>query len=126
MDTLKSEILYIEDNFLNRRLIYKMLGADYTVLLANDGRSGITSAQFYLPDIILLDINLPDMHGFEVVQHLKQCQQIKHIPIIALTANAMDGDRQKCLKVGFDSYIAKPIMRIELLNTIAYYLCQKT
>jgi two-component system cell cycle response regulator DivK len=115
-------VLYIEDNPLNRRLVNKMLKDHYTILQAPDGQSGIESAHEYKPDVILLDINLPDMHGYDVVTHLKEQAELKNIPVIALTANAMDGDRLNCLEAGCDGYLAKPVMRIELLNTIRRFL----
>jgi two-component system cell cycle response regulator DivK len=99
-----------------------MLKDHYTILQAPDGQSGIESAHEYKPDVILLDINLPDMHGYDVVTHLKEQAELKNIPVIALTANAMDGDRLNCLEAGCDGYLAKPVMRIELLNTIRRFL----
>ena len=118
----QNTVLYIEDNPLNRRLVYKMLKSDYQILQAPDGQSGIDTAQENMPDVILLDINLPDMHGYDVVKALKQSAELKNIPVIALTANAMDGDRLNCLEAGCDGYLAKPVMRIELMNTVRRFL----
>ena len=115
-------ILYIEDNPLNRRLVHKMLKDQYNLLQAPNGQSGIDSATEHKPDVILLDINLPDMHGYEVVKQLKLDTGTKNIPVVALTANSMDGDRVNCLEAGCDGYLAKPVMRIELLNTIRRFL----
>lgn len=115
-------ILYIEDNPLNQRLVIKMLKDHYNILQAPDGQSGIATASEYKPDVILLDINLPDMHGYDVIRHLKENTSLRNIPIIALTANSMDGDRLNCLEAGCDGYLAKPIMRIELLNTVRRFL----
>ena len=118
----QNTVLYIEDNPLNRRLVYKMLKSDYQILQAPDGQSGLDTAQENMPDVILLDINLPDMHGYDVVKALKQSAELKNIPVIALTANAMDGDRLNCLEAGCDGYLAKPVMRIELMNTVRRFL----
>lgn len=117
--TQKARILCVEDNPLNRRLITRILThGGYEVLLAGTGNAGLAAAHREQPDVILLDINLPDIDGLEVAQRLKADETLKGIPLIAVTANGMHGDREICLKAGCDGYIAKPIARIELLNTI--------
>jgi two-component system, cell cycle response regulator DivK len=120
-------ILYVEDNPQNMRLIKKMLSAmDYEVIEATSGAIGLELAAQHHPDLILMDINLPDIVGTEVAQRIKANPQLTHIPIIALTANAMHGDRERFLTEGCDGYIAKPVSRNELLNTIAYFLEKRT
>lgn len=112
-------ILYVEDNLLNFRLVKRILHAyNYRLIHAPDGQTGLTMARYEQPDIILQDINLPDIVGTDVVQRLKADPQTAHIPIIALTANTMYGDREYYLEAGCDDYVAKPITRIELLAAI--------
>jgi two-component system cell cycle response regulator DivK len=107
---MSKRILYIEDNPDNRLLVRRVLQADgYTVLEANDGQSGMTVAAETQPDLILMDINLPEIDGYEVTARLKQLPGISHVPIIAVTANVMKGDREKTLAAGCDGYIQKPI-----------------
>lgn len=114
-------ILYIEDNPHNMRLVRKMLkSGGYTMIEAMDGMSGLEIAKQEEPDLILMDINLPDIDGMEATSRLKADSQTAHIPIIALTANAMHGDRERFLEAGCDGYLAKPISKNELLNVVAF------
>ena len=107
---MSKRILYIEDNPDNRLLVRRVLQAEgYTVLEANDGQSGMTVAAETQPDLILMDINLPEIDGYEVTARLKQLPGINHVPIVAVTANVMKGDREKTLAAGCDGYIQKPI-----------------
>lgn len=115
-------VLYIEDNPQNMRLVRKYLKiVDITMLGAIDGLSGIATAVAQRPDIILVDVNLPDIDGLEVTKRLKRHSYMEDTPIIALTANAMHGDRERCLAAGCDDYLAKPISRQELYNTLQKY-----
>jgi CheY-like chemotaxis protein len=121
-----ARILCIEDNPHNMRLVRKMLRlGNYEVIEATNGLDGIAKAQEEVPDLILLDINLPDLDGPEVCERLRADKKIAWIPIVALTANAMHGDREKFLAAGMDGYLAKPITRNELLNTIQQFLITK-
>lgn len=116
-------ILYIEDNPQNMRLVRKILvHAGYEMLEAEDGLSGLALAEAEQPDLILLDINLPDIDGFEVAYRLKSSEAMLLIPVIALTANAMVGDREKSLEAGCDGYLPKPIGRQDLLTTVEEFL----
>jgi two-component system, cell cycle response regulator DivK len=116
-------ILYIEDNPQNMRLVRKMLqSGDYQMLEASDGITGLAIASRELPALILVDINLPDIDGMEVTTRIKGDPAMSHIPIIALTANAMYGDRERFLSAGCDGYLAKPISRKELLDAVGYFL----
>src|SRR5688572_17530849 len=101
-------ILYIEDNRENRMLVRAILEAEgYTIVDAEDGLSGIEAAIREQPDLILLDINLPGVDGYEVASIIKSFSAIATTPIIALTAYAMEGDRQRTLVAGCDGYIQK-------------------
>ena len=121
-----SKILYVEDNPQNMRLVRKILvAAGYEVIEATNGLAGIASAERDKPDLILMDVNLPDINGLEATSRLKAMPaDISDIPIIALTANAMHGDRENCIAAGCDGYLAKPVMKNELLNTVALFLKQ--
>ena len=104
------KILYVEDDFQNRVLVRRVLQAyGFTVVEAEDGREGLRVAEEMLPDLILMDINLPEMDGYEVTARIKQIDSLAHVPIIAMTANVMKGDREKTLATGCDGYIPKPI-----------------
>lgn len=124
---MPGKILYVEDNPQNMRLVKKILiAAGYEVLEAYEGLVGIATAAREQPDLILMDINLPDINGLEATQRLKSSPQLSWIPIIAVTANAMHGDRDNCLAAGCDGYLAKPVMKNELLNTVSVFLSQST
>ncbi|MEL6402766.1 MAG: response regulator [Chloroflexota bacterium] len=115
-------ILYIEDNPLNMRLVRKLIQSyGYNMIEAMDGITGLDMIRTQQPDLVLVDVNLPGMDGLEIARTAKQDDTIAHIPMIALTANAMHGDRERCLEAGCDAYIAKPIARQELRNTIARF-----
>jgi two-component system cell cycle response regulator DivK len=116
-------ILYIEDNPQNMRLVRKILiHAGYQMLEAEDGLTGLRVAADEMPDLILLDINLPDIDGFEVANRLKASNVLSLIPVIALTANAMVGDRERSLEAGCDGYLPKPVGRQDLLSTVEEFL----
>lgn len=108
--TDRTKILYIEDNPENWMLVRRILEAEgYQVLQAMDGMAGIELAQTSQPDLILMDINLPEMDGYEVTSRLRAMEGFQTVPIIALTANVMKGDREKTLQAGCSGYIEKPI-----------------
>ncbi len=107
---MSKRILYIEDNPENRLLMRRVLMAEgYLVDEATDGNSGLQKAAESPPDLILMDINLPEIDGYEVTARLKQLPNMLGVPIIAVTANVMKGDREKTLAAGCDGYIQKPI-----------------
>ncbi|HNB53198.1 MAG TPA: response regulator [Anaerolineales bacterium] len=115
-------VLYVEDNFHNRRIVNKVLTSQgYKILEALDGESGLELIRQTRPPLILLDITLPGMDGLEVIQHLKSDQALKNIPVIALTASAMHGDRERFLQAGCDDYLSKPIQVHELIEMVAKY-----
>ena len=116
-------ILYIEDNPYSRTLVRRILEArGYTVLEADNGVTGLATAQEAMPDLILMDLSMPDMDGYETSQQIKSIPQLQHIPIVALTAHAMRGDREKALAAGCDGYISKPIDARALPGQIARFL----
>lgn len=120
-----STILYIEDNPDNRLLVRRILEAEgYIVLEATCGQEGlsITANPAHHPDLILMDINLPDLDGYEVTRRLRAMPHMAHTPILAMTANVMHGDKEKTLEAGCNSYIQKPIDVDLLPQQIAAYL----
>ena len=110
-------VLLIEDNELNRDMLTRRLERkEFIVLCAKDGQSGIDMAKNEMPDIILLDLSLPVIDGWNVARQLKADTNTKDIPIIALTAHAMKGDREKALDAGCDDYDTKPVNLEGLLD----------
>jgi len=113
------KILLVEDNELNRDMLSRRLQRrGFEVIIAIDGMEGIATATTEHPDLILLDMDLPHMDGWEVTRHLKATLATQTIPIIALTAHAMAGDRERCLAAGCDDYDTKPIEFECLLSKI--------
>ncbi|MEM9951220.1 MAG: response regulator [Chloroflexota bacterium] len=120
---MTATILYIEDNPLNMRLVRKLVKSfGYDMIEAVDGITGLEMVKSERPDLVLVDVNLPGIDGLEVASTIKASPELASIPTIALTANAMHGDRERCLAAGCDGYIAKPIARQELKNTIVRFL----
>jgi two-component system cell cycle response regulator DivK len=123
---MNSTILYIEDNSDNRMLVRRVLEAEgYRVVEAEDGFEGIKLLRSTTPDLVLMDINLPELDGYEVTRRLKQVPSMARVPVIAMTANVMRGDREKTLAAGCDGYIAKPIDIDTLPDQIAKFLRKK-
>ena len=111
-----STILYVEDNIDNRTLVRRILMAEgYNLLEAVNATKGLEILKDTRPDLILMDINMPDMDGYSLTAKIKGTPGLESIPIIALTANVMRGDREKSLEAGCDGYIQKPI-DIDLLS----------
>jgi two-component system, cell cycle response regulator DivK len=114
-----AKILLIEDNELNRDMLSRRLERrGHVVSMAVDGRQGLEAAARSAPDLILLDMSLPALDGWEVARRLKAAEGTRHIPIIALTAHAMAGDRERALEAGCDDYDTKPIDFAQLLVKI--------
>jgi len=118
-------VLLIEDNITHSRLIWKILGSsEYSLISAIDGRQGLEIASFCEPDVILLDMHLPDMTGETVLRMIHTNPKLKNVPVVAVTADAMHGDRERILRMGFDGYVAKPISRLELSNALDHALAE--
>ncbi len=116
-------VLVVEDNDLDMKLFRDLLElAGYNVLEAKDGIEGWRMARERRPDLILMDIRLPDASGLEVTKWLKNDETLKSIPVIAVTAFAMAGDREKILEGGCDAYISKPISISKFLQTLKRYV----
>jgi len=107
---MNKKVLVIEDNPINMKLVRTLLQiGNYEILEAEDAETGIEMARQNHPNIILMDIQLPGIDGFEATKILKSDPATRHIPVIALTSYAMDGDKKKAKEVGCDGYISKPI-----------------
>ena len=121
--TVPTQILYIEDTFENRVLIKRILTAEgYTMLEAENASHALQVLETETPDLILMDINMPDVDGYTLTAQLKDIPKLANVPIIALTANVMRGDRERTLAAGCDGYIQKPIDVDALPRQINRYL----
>lgn len=119
----KPKILYIEDNPDNMTLVKRVLEVEgYDVVPAETGREGLAKAFESHPDIIITDINLPDIDGYEITDTLKKDKLTAHIPIIAMTANVMKKDREHVFQAGCDGFISKPIDIDELPAVVENFL----
>ena len=119
----RKRILVVEDNRLGLMLLSQLLGVHgYEILQTPEGSGAIDLARDKQPDLILMDIGLPDICGLDVTRLLKQDDQTKAIPIIAVTAFAMPGDERRALESGCDAYITKPIIMDKLLRAIGSFL----
>jgi two-component system, cell cycle response regulator DivK len=116
-------ILVVEDNPDNRILITDVLASlGYDVVVAEDGEAGVHLAQAHRPDLILMDLSLPKKDGWAAAREIKENASLAQTPIIALTAHAMVGDREKALQAGCDDYISKPIDFRELSSKLSSFL----
>lgn len=117
------KVLVADDNADSRELIRTVLEqSGHLIFEASDGIEAVRCAHELLPDLIVLDLHMPSLDGFEVLQELRRDQRFASTPIVALTASAMEGDRERTLSKGFTSYIAKPISLIELRDEIERFL----
>ena len=120
---MQKTILVVEDNELNRRLFNDVLEAHgYRILHAREAAPVLAIAREHRPDLILMDVQLPGMSGTEVTELLKQDDELRHIPVIALTALAMKGDEDRIRACGCDDYLSKPISIAGFLDTIQRHL----
>jgi two-component system cell cycle response regulator DivK len=116
-------ILYVEDNFENRILVMRILNAEgYSVTFAENGNEALAAVENQVFDLVLMDINLPDIDGYTLTAMLKEKPTVVQTPIIALTANVMKGDREKSLEAGCDGYIQKPLDVDALPQQVDYFL----
>lgn len=119
-------ILIVEDNDLNRDMLARRLQRrGFDICLAHNGQEGLALALQRQPDVILMDLGLPDIDGWETTRHLKADPATGHIPVIALTAHALSGDREKALAAGCDDYDTKPVVLERLLEKIQHILGSK-
>lgn len=114
-----AKILLVEDDNMSRDMLSRRLQrSGYQVLIATDGVEGVALARSELPDLILMDMSLPVLDGWEATRQIKANAKTRHIPIIAQTAHVMAGDREKCIAAGCDDYTAKPVHLPQLLAKI--------
>jgi CheY-like chemotaxis protein len=116
------KILIVEDVDLNLDLLVQLLEEEYSLVVARDGAAGIETAAKELPDLILMDMSLPVMDGWEATRIIKANPQLKHIPVIGLSAHAMSGDREKALQAGCEDYLTKPVDDLLLFALLDAYL----
>ena len=122
---VQKKVMIVEDNELNMKLFNDLLEANgYAVIQTRDGLSALDLARRHKPDLILMDIQLPEVSGIEVTKWLKEDDELKKIPVIAVTAFAMKGDEQKIREGGCEAYISKPISVMSFLQTIDGFLNQ--
>lgn len=115
----KGRILIVEDNMDNYELVRIVLErAGYDVFLAVNGRDGVDAARAQKPDLILMDLGLPEMDGWNAAERLKAGEETKSIPLYALTAHTLPGERKRALRAGCDGYVAKPIHMKDFLNVV--------
>src|SRR5713101_2518899 len=120
---MATRILVIEDNAANLELMRFLLTAHgYAALVAHDGEEGLDIARSERPDLILCDLQLPGIDGYEVARRVKDTPALQHIPMVAVTAFAMVGDRDKVLSAGFDGYFAKPIAPETFVQQVEAFL----
>ena len=122
-----TKILLVEDNEMNRDMLSRRLQKQgYEVVMAVDGEDGVTKAQTEAPALILMDMSLPGLDGWEATRRLKAAPQTQKIPVIALTAHAMSDDRDKAMAAGCDDFDTKPVELLRLLSKIQALLGRGT
>ncbi len=123
LQRIPRKILIVEDNLDSRELVVKILkNKGYQTIEAADGEEALEKAVSEKPHLILMDISIPKIDGYEVTKRLKDMEEFKNIPIVALTAHAMKGDREKFISTGFEGYISKPINVHEFPEQVKAYL----
>jgi two-component system cell cycle response regulator DivK len=123
MNGATKTVLVVEDNDLNMKLFHDLLEAHgYNILQTKDGMEALQLARQHHPDLILMDIQLPEVSGLEVTKWLKEDEKLKSIPVIAVTAFAMKGDEEKIREGGCEAYIAKPISVTSFLQTVERFI----
>jgi len=120
---MTKRILVVEDQEDNRRIMRDLLtSAGYALIEATDGEAGVRLAETERPDLILMDIQLPVLDGYEATRRIKQNPELRHIPIVVVTSYALSGDDAKAMAAGSDAYVAKPFSPRQLLATIRQFL----
>ena len=123
----KGTILYVEDNPDNRLLVRRiLLSEDYALLEATDAKDALNVLQTAQPDLILMDINMPDMDGYTLTAKIKSLPGFERVPILAVTANVMRGDKEKTLEAGCDGYIQKPLDIEQLTREIEKFISRRS
>ena len=116
-------VMIVEDNELNMKLFHDLLDAQgYKIIQVRDGMQALATARSHNPDLILMDIQLPEVSGLEITKWLKEDDQLNNIPIVAVTAFAMKGDERRIIDGGCEAYIAKPISITSFLDTVRQYV----
>ena len=116
---MAKKVLIVEDNELNMKLFHDLLDAQgYETLQTREGLQALGLARQHRPDLILMDIQLPEISGLEVTKWLKEDDELRHIPVVAVTAFAMKGDEERIREGGCEAYISKPISVVAFLETI--------
>ena len=120
---MAKKVLIVEDNELNMKLFHDLLEAQgYETLETREGLAALSLAREHRPDLILMDIQLPEISGLEVTKWLKEDDELSHIPVVAVTAFAMKGDEERIREGGCEAYISKPISVMHFLDTVRRYL----
>jgi two-component system cell cycle response regulator DivK len=120
---MPKSVMIVEDNELNMKLFNDLLESrGYNVIQTRNGMEALDLARAHMPDLILMDIQLPEVSGLVVTKWLKDDEQLAHIPVVAVTAFAMKGDEERILQGGCEGYISKPISVSHFLETIAQYI----
>jgi two-component system, cell cycle response regulator DivK len=123
---MKKTVLIVEDNELNMKLFNDLLEAHgYATVLTKSGVEAVSLAREHMPNLILMDIQLPEVSGLQVTQWLKDDPTLAHIPVVAITAFAMKGDEEKIRQGGCEAYLSKPISVVKFLETVRKYLGDK-
>lgn len=120
------KILIVEDVEFNLDLLVQLLEDDYELVIARDGVRGVEMAVSEIPDLILMDMSLPELDGWEATRTLKADPKLRYIPVIGLSAHAMNGDQQKALEAGCDDYLTKPLDDDLLMEKLNFFLKGET
>jgi len=119
---MMNKILIVEDVEVNLQLLIQLLEDDYEIVSAIDGQQGVNLAISVRPNLIIMDMSLPVMDGWAATREIKSNPALSHIPVIGLSAHAMNGDRQKALEAGCDEYLTKPVDEVLLFDAIERFL----
>jgi len=118
---MNEKILIVEDNPVNMDIFQEIFEEDYQLEMVTDGQQALSVIDDYMPDLVLLDIMMPKMNGYEVCKHIRSNDKIKHVKVIMVSARAMESEQQKGIDAGADAYITKPFDENELLDKVKSY-----
>ena len=119
---MRKTILVVDDTELNRDLVVQLLADEYEIIIAENGAEALEKTQHHRPDLILMDLGMPVMDGWEATRRLKANDDLRHIPVIAVTSHAMVGDEIEARKAGCDDYLPKPIDEDLLIKKVRKHL----